>query len=151
MARCSPSHHTVELAPQQRDQRGVAPADCGETEANGDSRSTYERVLPWLVRCMGSSCRYKRFLSCPGCSSRPNTNYFFLYPTVFHSICPNRPQQVGQAVVPHHLSINKCLWCPYPPRLREGREQGNGQSSHKGAPLISICHCVCTSGLKLEG
>jgi hypothetical protein len=40
-----------------------------ETEANGDSKSTNER---------GPSRRYKRFLSCLGCFSRPSTKPFFL-------------------------------------------------------------------------
>ncbi len=38
-----------------------------ETEANGDSKSTNERG-PSLVGSLGSSCRYKRFLSYRGCS-----------------------------------------------------------------------------------
>ncbi len=33
-------------------------------------------VLSW-VGLLGSSCRYTRFLSCLGCSSRPCTKYFF--------------------------------------------------------------------------
>jgi hypothetical protein len=48
-------------------------------------------VFP-LVGSLGSSCRYKRFLSCLGCPSRPpSTKYFFPRRTLFHLICPNRP------------------------------------------------------------
>jgi hypothetical protein len=43
-----------------------------ETEVNGDSKSTNERG-PSLVGSLGLSCRYNRFLSCLGCSSRPRT------------------------------------------------------------------------------
>jgi hypothetical protein len=46
-----------------------------ETELNGDSKSTNERG-PSLVSSLGLSCRYKRFLFCLGCSSRPSTKYF---------------------------------------------------------------------------
>jgi hypothetical protein len=64
-------------------------------------------VLPW-VGSLGSSCRYKRFFSCIGCSSRPNTKYPFLtilYFTSFFAIA----HQAGHAVVPHHLSLSMCL------------------------------------------
>ncbi len=47
-----------------------------ETEANGDSRSSYERG-PSLVASLGFSCRYNRFLFCHVYSSRPSTTYFF--------------------------------------------------------------------------
>jgi hypothetical protein len=40
-----------------------------KTEANGDSRSTYERG-PYLVGSLGSLCRNKRCLYFLGCSSR---------------------------------------------------------------------------------
>ncbi len=46
-----------------------------ETEMNGNSKSTTEGG-PSLVDSWGSSCRYKRFLCCLGCSSRPSTNFF---------------------------------------------------------------------------
>jgi hypothetical protein len=49
-----------------------------ETEANGDwsKWSTNERG-PSLVGLLGSSCRYKRFLSCLGYSGQPSTTHFF--------------------------------------------------------------------------
>jgi hypothetical protein len=46
-----------------------------ETETNGDSKSTYERG-PSLVGSLGSLCRYKRFMSCLGCSGQPSTKCF---------------------------------------------------------------------------
>jgi hypothetical protein len=46
-----------------------------ETEAYGDSWSTYERSSS-LVGSLGSSCRYNTFSSCLGCSSQPSTNYY---------------------------------------------------------------------------
>jgi hypothetical protein len=55
-----------------RETRQGRPLFTVETEANGDSRSTYERN-PSLVGSLGSLCRYKRFLSCLGFSSRPST------------------------------------------------------------------------------
>jgi hypothetical protein len=64
-----------------------------ETEANGDSRSTYERgkgVLHWL----GSLCRYNTFLSCLGCS-RPSTIYYFPHHTLFHFLSPHCPATWG--------------------------------------------------------
>ncbi len=41
------------------------------------------------VGSLGSSCRYKRFLSCLGCSKRSSAKYFILHPTLFHFICPH--------------------------------------------------------------
>jgi hypothetical protein len=81
------------------------------TEANGDSGSTYERVLPWLFRW---ARRYKRFLSCLGSSSRPSTKYFlFLTEHYFTSFVPVY-QQAGQAIVQVQccLSLNMFLWAP---------------------------------------
>ncbi len=42
-----------------------------ETEANGDSKSANEKCLS-LAGSLGSSCRYKRFLSCLGCLTVKN-------------------------------------------------------------------------------
>ncbi len=53
---------------------------------DGDSKSTNERG-PSLVGSSGSSCRYKRFLSCLGCSSRPSTKYSFPQRTLFQFLC----------------------------------------------------------------
>ncbi len=49
----------------QRDGWPLLPV---ESEANGVSRSTYERA-PFLIGLFNSACRYKRFLSCLGCST----------------------------------------------------------------------------------
>ncbi len=70
-----------QVGTNQRDKRGC-PLPTVETEANGDSWSTYE-MGPFLV---GS---YKIFLSCLGCSSQPRT-IFFLHRTLFQFISPNR-------------------------------------------------------------
>ncbi len=76
-----------------------------ETEMNGDSKSTNERCRS-LVGLLGLSCRYKRFLFCLGCSSRPSTKYFF---SLSQFLCTHR-QQAGQAAVLGRLSISMCLW-----------------------------------------
>ncbi len=61
-----------------------------ETEPNGDSKSTYQGG-PSLVGSLGSSRRYKRFLSCTGCYIRPDNRFCVLtVQYVFHFICPHR-------------------------------------------------------------
>ncbi len=54
----------------------------------GTQRVQMKEVLPWLVAWLVVPCRYKRFLFCHGCSSRP-----MQYPrrTLFHFLCPHRP------------------------------------------------------------
>jgi hypothetical protein len=91
-----------------RNTRDGWPLLTVETEANGDSGSTYERG-PSLVGSMGSSCQCRRFLSCLGCSSRPRTKYFCLTVHYFNTFYPFA-QQAGQAVVPCRLSLNICPW-----------------------------------------
>ncbi len=61
-----------------------------ETEVNGNSKSTNERD-PSLVGSLGLLCRYKWFLFCLGCSSRPTTKYFFPRHTIIQFLCPHRP------------------------------------------------------------
>jgi hypothetical protein len=77
-----------------------------ETEANGDSRSKYGRY-PSLVGPLGSSCRYKRFLSCLGCSSLPSVIFFFNF------ICPHRPASwaVSRAASPvfQYVSLSRSV------------------------------------------
>jgi hypothetical protein len=71
-------------------------------------REQMTMVLPWLVRW---TRRYKRFLSCLGCSSQPSKKYYFPRRTLFHCISPHRPagqQQPVQAGVLGRLSL--CLW-----------------------------------------
>ncbi len=63
-----------------------------ETEVNGDSLRTNERGLS-LVGSLGSSCRYKRLLSCLGCSGQPSTKYFFPRSIQFQFMCPHRPHR----------------------------------------------------------
>jgi hypothetical protein len=78
-----------------------------ETETYGNSKSTNERG-PSLVGSLGLSFRYKRFLSCVGCSSRPCTKYFFITIHYFTSFVPIA-QQAGQAALLGHQSLNMCL------------------------------------------
>ncbi len=79
-----------------------------ETEVNGDSKCTNEG--PSLVGSLGLPCRYKRFLFCLGCSSRPSVKYFFFLTIhYFNSFVPIA-QQAGQAAVLGRLSLSMCLW-----------------------------------------
>jgi hypothetical protein len=74
-----------------RETREGWPLLTVETEANRDSMSAYERG-PFLAGLLGSSCRYKRFLSCLGSSSRASTKFVFPRNTLFHSLVPmHRP------------------------------------------------------------
>jgi hypothetical protein len=104
------------------------------TEANGDSRSTNDRDPSfWLVR-WAHLCRYNRFLSSLGCSSRASTKYFFPHRTLFQFIFPIS-QQPEQAVVPGRLSPNVCLCSLWPSRpvrngLRSLLISNLSQSSH---------------------
>jgi hypothetical protein len=78
-----------------------------KTEVNGDLKITKERG-PYLVSSLGLSCR---FLFSLGCSSRPNTKYFFPHRTQFQFLCPYRiAQQAGQAAMLGRLSLSMCLW-----------------------------------------
>ncbi len=75
----------------QRDYREGWPLLTVETEANGDSRSTYERG-PSLVGLLGSWCQYKRFLSCLGCPIvGPVQNFFSSSHKLFQFICLHSP------------------------------------------------------------
>jgi hypothetical protein len=63
------------LSVTPREAREGWPLLIVEAEANGVLRSTNERG-PSLVGSFGSACRYRRFLSCLGCSGQPSTKYF---------------------------------------------------------------------------
>ena len=80
-----------------------------ETEANGDSRSTNERS-PSLVGSLGSSCQYKIFLSCLGCSSRPSVKYFGPHGALFKFLCPHSPARRADSRAGSPVSLNMCLW-----------------------------------------
>jgi hypothetical protein len=56
-----------------------------ETEMNGDSKSTCESGPS-----LGLSCRYKRFLFCLGCSSRPSQKLF----------CPHLVENITLGYIP---------------------------------------------------
>jgi hypothetical protein len=79
-----------------------------ETEANGDSKSTNEKD-PSLVGSLGSSCRYNRFLSCLGCSSRLSTKYFFSSPCTNSIHLSPSPTKLDRQSCRGHLSLNLCL------------------------------------------
>jgi hypothetical protein len=72
--------------------QGGCPLSAVETETNGDSKSTNERG-PSLVGSLGSSCRYKRFLSCLGVHALvgPVQTIFPITVHYLNSFCPNRP------------------------------------------------------------
>ncbi len=90
-----------------------------ETEVNRDSKCTNERG-PSLVGSLGLLCRYKRFLFCLGCFSRPSTKYCF--PTVHYSKAFGPiVQQAGQAVVLDRLSLTSYLTFAAAVRSRRGR------------------------------
>ncbi len=59
----------------------------------GDSKSTNERG-PCLVGLLGLSCRYKRFLFCLGCSSRPGIIFSSPY-TISIPLAPS-PSMLGR-------------------------------------------------------
>ncbi len=82
-----------------------------ETEVNGDSKSTNERD-PSLVGSSAMSCRYKykSFLFCLGCSSRPSTKYIFFLAVHYFNAFISIAQQAGQAVMLGCLSLSMCLW-----------------------------------------
>jgi hypothetical protein len=85
-----------------REAREGLPLLTVETEANGDSRSTYERG-PSLVVSLGSSIRD----FCPSLAAvvYPIQDTFLLKVHFFTSFVLIA-QQAGQAVVPRHLSLN---------------------------------------------
>ena len=75
-----------------------------ETEANGVSKSTNERVLPcWFVGFVQET------FALPWLFSRPSTKYFSLTVHYFNSFVPFA-LQTGHAVVQGRLSLNTCLW-----------------------------------------
>jgi hypothetical protein len=75
------------ISRETREGGGVAPADCMLKRGKWGLKEYLRKgsFLDWFV---GSSCRYKRFLFCLGCFSRPRTKYFFPHRKL---ICPHRP------------------------------------------------------------
>ncbi len=85
-----------------------------------------------LVGSLGSMCRYKRFLSSLGCSSRLSTKKNFPPYTISVHLSLT---QAAQAVVPGRLSPNVCLCRLWPSRpvrngLRSLLISNLSQSSH---------------------
>jgi hypothetical protein len=72
---------------------------------------------PSLVGSLGSSCWYKRLLSCLKCSDQPCKKYFSPFRTLFQFMCPLPPSSLGR-----QSSRAACLWlqqeellsCPHP-------------------------------------
>jgi hypothetical protein len=62
----------------------VGPCWLLKLSQMGTQRVQMKGVFP-LVGLLGSSCRYKRLLSCLGCPG------FFPHRTLFQFICPHRP------------------------------------------------------------
>ncbi len=60
-----------------------------ETEMNGDSKRTNERV-PSLVGLLGLSCRYTRDF-CSALAALVGQVYFLPHRTLFQFLCPHRP------------------------------------------------------------
>jgi hypothetical protein len=87
-----------------RETRKGRPLLTVETEVNGDSKNINERG-PALVGSLGLSYRYKIFMLCLGCSSRPSKKYFFPHCTLFQLLCPHRP---ARAVL-GRLYLSMCL------------------------------------------
>jgi hypothetical protein len=107
-------HNKLETE-RQRDLRGVALLTF-ETEADGDSRSTYERG-PSVVGSLGSARHAGTRDNCSAFAALvgPVKKFglvqyiFFLTVYYFNSFVPIA-KQAGQAVMTHRLSLNKCLW-----------------------------------------
>jgi hypothetical protein len=94
---------SVCLCLQTRETREGWPLLTVETEANRDSWSTYERVLPWLVRL---ACHVDRFFVL----GSPVQNIIFLtanFFTLLGSPSPSNQGTVGSTVVLGRLSL--CL------------------------------------------
>jgi hypothetical protein len=94
-----------------------------ETEVNGDSKSTNENGLPWLVRWATRAGTIDLYHAM-------TANYFFLTVHYFN-LCVYIVQKLGQAVVQGRLSVNVCLRYPlslfivfiaYPGKSRIPRE-----------------------------
>jgi hypothetical protein len=90
-----------------RETRVEWPLLSVETEVNGDSKSTYERVLPWQL-CL--SCRYTRdFCSALAALVSTVQNIFFLSEHYFNYLVLIA-QQARPAAVLGRLSLGMCLW-----------------------------------------
>jgi hypothetical protein len=91
---------------RQATQRGCLPSLLGDGDKGIE-------IVYGEVGSLGSSSRYKKLLSCLGCSGQPSTKYYFSY-TV--SICVPIAQQAGQAspsgrsTSPKHLYENIFLF-----------------------------------------
>ncbi len=62
---------------------------------NALQRRKMKGVLPWLI-VLGSSCRYKRVLSCLCCSSQLSATYFFSSSYTFSIFVSPSPSNLGR-------------------------------------------------------
>ncbi len=102
--------HLFGLRLPERLERG-GPLRTVETEMNGDAKSTNKSGSSFLVRW---ACRYKRFLFCLGCPSRPCTKYFFPQQTLFQFLYPHRPASWAGNRAGSPVSYYCMCLCGYP-------------------------------------
>ena len=95
-----------------RETREGWPLLTVETEVNGDSKSTNERALYWLVRW---ACRAgtRDFCSVLAALVGPVQKIIFLTVHYFNAFVPIA-QLAGQAAVLGRLSLIDCLWVHHP-------------------------------------
>ncbi len=85
-----PHHLLSQHGQNQRDQRGVANADCRNRCKWGLLEYKWKwSFLGWFVGLVVPVCTID-FLSCLGCSSQPSTKYYLPHRTLFHFISPYR-------------------------------------------------------------
>jgi hypothetical protein len=136
-----------------RETREGWPLLSVETEAHGDSRSTHERG-PSLVGSLGSLCRYKRFLSCIGCSNRPSTKYIFFltretrerWPLLSVETEPNRDSRSTYERGPSVVGLLGSFLCRYK-RLLPCLGCSNRPSTNYLFPQRSLFQCICPPSL----
>jgi hypothetical protein len=78
-----------------RETREEWPLLTVENKVNGDSKRTNERG-PFLVGSLGLSCRYKRFLFCLDCSSRPQYKILFSSPYTISKPLSPQPSKLDR-------------------------------------------------------
>jgi hypothetical protein len=85
-----------------------------ETDANGDSKSTNERGLPWVVLWALQAGTRDFYPAMPALVG-PVRNIFSSPYTISINLSPCIAQHAGQAVVQGRASLNVCLWLNYIP------------------------------------
>ncbi len=98
---------TSRRATNQRDQRRMAPAVCWNWGEWRLKEYKWKGSFLGLVS-LGSSCRFKRLLSC-------QVQNIFSLTVHYFNLCVPIVQQPEQAVVQGRLSLNVCLCHPFDP------------------------------------